>query len=126
MLEKRRIDFSPRSVVEIWNELEIMDEESDIVAEQNIALHYPTAMDFFVHKSNTSLFKVIKTGLLQAIKDGSFEALFLSVHEPFIEKTNLSQRKKFHLNNPTLPAQTPLANSSLWYPLAKNSLNRFH
>ena len=126
MLKKRRIDFFPRSVVEIWNELEIIQKKSNIVVEQNIALHYPTAMYFFVNKNNISLFNVIQSGLLQAIKDGSFEALVLSVHEPFIEKANLSQRKIFHLKNPTLPAQIPLENSSLWYQLPQNNLNRFH
>jgi hypothetical protein len=126
MLEKGRIDFFPRSVVEIWNELDMMHQDSDIVVEQNIALYYPTAMYFFVNKNNKSLFKVIKTGLWQAIKDGSFEALFLSVHKPFIEKANLSQRKIFHLNNPALPTQTPLTHSSLWYPLPKNNLTQLH
>ena len=119
MLEKKRIDFFPRSVVEVWGELEMMHEDSNIVVEQNIALYYPTAMYYFVDKNDISLFEDIKTGLSLAIKDGSFEALFLSVHEPLIKKANLPQRKIFHLENLILPAQTPLADSSLWYPLPK-------
>ncbi|WP_210401754.1 amino acid ABC transporter substrate-binding protein [Lacimicrobium sp. SS2-24] len=110
-LASRHGDFFPRSVVEIWDETEKAD---NIIIEPHIALHYPTAMYFFVNKKSAALARLIESGLEQLIASGEFEQLFLATHQDKIERAALQTRRVFRLNNPILPAATPLDRAELW------------
>ena len=116
MLEKGRIDFFPRSIVEIWGELN-GQANLDIVVERTTALVYPTAIYYFVRKENTTLYEDVQRGLRASIEDGSFEILFNDFHLPLIQKANLAERRFFKLNNPLLPAETPLEDPKLWFSI---------
>ena len=98
VLETHKADFFPRSVMEVLNEL-----------------YYPTALYFFVNKGNTTLARLIETGLKMAIEDGSFDALFMSTYEDALKQLDLSNRNTIVLDNTLLPEQTPLQDASLWY-----------
>ena len=54
MLTQSRGDFYPRSVVEIWAELESEQLDDDVGVEENLGVRYPTAMYFFVNKRNVT------------------------------------------------------------------------
>lgn len=105
-------DFFPRSVVEIWQEL---GKHESLVSEPHIALHYPTAMYFFVNKNNPSLARLIESGLEKLIVSGEFEQLFLAAHQQSLANAELDKRRIFQLENPVLPAATPLARKELWH-----------
>lgn len=105
-------NFFPRSVVEIWQEL---GKHENLISEPHIALHYPTAMYFFVNKNNQSLARLIESGLEKLISSGEFEQLFLAAHQQSLTKAELGKRRIFRLDNPILPAATPLARDELWH-----------
>jgi hypothetical protein len=105
-------DFFPRSVVEIWQEL---DKNEKLVSEPHIALYYPTAMYFFVNKNNQALARLIESGLEKLIASGEFEQLFLAAHQQSLANAGLNKRRIFRLDNPILPVATPLARDELWY-----------
>ena len=109
-----RIDYFPRGLQEIWSELDQHRSEG-LAAEPRLALHYPTAMYFFVNKRDTALAADITRGLERALRDGSFDALFQRHFGAQIKRAGLNERQVIELRNPLLPAQTPLADARLWY-----------
>ncbi|MBU2977341.1 transporter substrate-binding domain-containing protein [Alteromonas sp. C1M14] len=115
ILETNRADFFPRSVVEVENEIEAGYFSSDIVLDEHHAIYYPTAMYFFVNKGNTTLARLIETGLQMALEDGSFDALFFSTYESTLKDLKINERDTIFIDNPLLPPQTPVDDPTLWY-----------
>lgn len=119
ILSLSRAELFPRSVIEIWDELEI-HKASNITLEKNTIISYPAATYFFVSNSNMTLASIIESGLRQAHLDGSFDALFQKHYAKPIKKAKLSGRKHFRLSNPLLPKETPLHEKYLWFHLDKD------
>ncbi|QDG37847.1 amino acid ABC transporter substrate-binding protein [Alteromonas mediterranea] len=116
MIKQGKGDFFPRSVMEVTAELDAEGRRrSNLHLEPSMALYYPTAMYYFVSSSNKTLANLIETGLNRAIDDGSFDELFNSTYSSILASLNVKDRKIFTLENPLLPLETPLTNSSLWY-----------
>lgn len=113
MVNIERANFFPRSIVEIWEEVERA--EQNLVVEPHLAIRYPTATYFFVNKKNVVLAKLVETGFRRAIESGEFDKLFLKIHQEFLTKANIEQRTIFELNNPILPELTPKDDDRLWY-----------
>lgn len=114
MLKAHRIDAVPRSVNEIWSELA---RHPGLAAEPYLALHYPAADYFFVHRDNTALADEIRRGLELAQADGSFDRLLLGYYRGMLDKAALDQRRVIELSNPGLPPATPLARKEMWLTL---------
>ncbi len=114
MLLHSRADLFPRSIVEIWDEAKI-HQDDNIVVEPTKILIYPTAMYYFVAPNNKNLAIAIENGLRAALKDGSFDLLFNEYHAKLIKQANLNERQKYYLNNPTLPLATPITDEELWF-----------
>lgn len=115
MLYAERVDFFPRSVVEVWYEVERFS-EFDLAVVPDLVLHYPTAYYFFVHRDNQKLAEVIELGLNRAIEDGSFDELFLARFKEDIERSRLDQRRVIKLENPLFKQdEAPLSRPELWY-----------
>ncbi|XOV78679.1 MAG: amino acid ABC transporter substrate-binding protein [Aestuariibacter sp.] len=113
LIDNERANFFPRSIVEIWDELDI--NENNLVVEPHMAIRYPTATYFFFNRKNQVLANLIETGFRRAIASGEFDKLFLKVHQQFLSQANLSDRIIFELKNPILPEQTPKGEAALWY-----------
>lgn len=106
MLAVGRIDYFPRSVLEVVRELESRA-ELDLVIEPHICLHYPSTMYFFVSPSRVDLAAEITSGLERAQADGSFEHLFQQRFRECIDLLRLRERRIFELKNPSLPSDVP-------------------
>lgn len=116
MLASGRIDYFPRSVIEVVDELHAHGNKG-LMIEPSLMLWYPTAMYYFVHPDNDQLAGLIERGLEAAIADGSFDRLFIQTHAPLLKALAVNQRRVIRLTNPLLPDATPLARTALWYPL---------
>lgn len=114
MLIHRRADMFPRSIVEVWSELESQS-DLNLRVDSHVALFYPTAYYFFVTKDNVKLHAALKQGLERAIDNGDFERHFQHNFSKYIEKSNLSERNLISIDNPNLPALTPLNQKRLWF-----------
>lgn len=121
VISRFQADFFPRSVVEINSELAMDNIGSDLVLEEALAIYYPSAMYFFVNRSNPTLAKLIETGLQRAIADGSFNQLFLLHYQPVIEQLDIPNRRVFELENPLLTAETPTEDSRLWFTISSSA-----
>lgn len=114
MLEKGRVDAVPRNALEIADEALVLAHRN-IVIENNWVIYYPTASYFFVNPANKQLAKDLETGLRKTIADGSFEQLFQQFFSAHLTELKLKERNIIHLNNPLLPAETPVNEPQLWY-----------
>ncbi|RZT06304.1 ABC-type amino acid transport substrate-binding protein [Duganella sp. CF402] len=112
MLSSSRADYFPRSVFEVWNELDAFHWD-DLMVAPGLALHYPSAFYFFVRKSNPALVATIQQGLERMMADGSYARAFNDYFGDMLRRSALPLRRIFELNNPLLPAATPLARREL-------------
>lgn len=115
MLAARRFDYFPRPLRQAWVEAQHYA-NLGLVVEPHFALHFPSALYFFVNKDNAALAAVLEQGLRKAIADGSFERQFLAEHRAYIQRAALAQRRVFQLINPDWPTETPLPTREWWYP----------
>jgi hypothetical protein len=118
MLARGHIDYFPRSAMEIWPELDAHQGQHgniDFAVEETMAIHYPAALYFFVHKNNQQLADALENGLRLAIADGSMQQLFNQFFHATLNLSRLHERRVITLENPLLPKETPLANASYWF-----------
>ncbi|MEC8418211.1 MAG: amino acid ABC transporter substrate-binding protein [Pseudomonadota bacterium] len=115
LIKQGKADFFPRSVMEVSVEMAEEGRSSNLFIEPSMALYYPTAMYYFVNSNNVTLANLIETGLQRALEDGSFDALFYTTYAPIIAELDMNGRNVFTLENPLLPAETPLNDARLWY-----------
>lgn len=113
MLVSKRFDYFPRSINEIWDELE--NHAGTLEVESHIALHYYYDAYFMLNKKNTRLAEDIRQGLEKAIADGSFDRLFDQYHGERLRKSRLDQRTVIELKNPLLTPGTPSDRPELWH-----------
>ena len=113
MLSLARLDYFPRSVLEVRAELEA-HAELDLVIEPHLVLRYPSALYFFVAPGRTQLAADITQGLERAQANGSFERLFQQHFRETIDALHLGQRRVFELRNPSLPADVPVQRRDWW------------
>ncbi len=114
MLMAGRFDYFPRSVMEIWGEVEAHP-EVDMAIDPYVILHYPAAFYFYVHKENAKLAEILQRGLEVAVKDGSFNKLFYEYHRHEIINSHIENRRIIEIKNPYLNAKTPLDRKELWF-----------
>jgi hypothetical protein len=109
-------DVYPRGLVEIWDEI-ALEKGSPLAVQATVCLYYPAAIYFFLQRSveGKRVAERLETGLLKAVDDGSFDAVFNKYWGDIIKKADLSGKKIIRLNNPNLPQSTPLANKKLWF-----------
>ncbi|HEX4912063.1 MAG TPA: hypothetical protein VFV64_14990 [Permianibacter sp.] len=115
MLARARFDYFPRGVSEIGPELR-QHPALSLAMEQRLLLYYPSAMYFFVNPQAQRLAARLQSGLETALADGSFDRLFHE-HPAMQEALQLLRqpRRLLTLDNPLLPAETPLATARYWY-----------
>ena len=119
LLNKGRVNFVPRSIVEIWDE-EKRYKPMGLSVENSLLLRYPAAAYYFVAKDNEALANLIQKGLELSIQDGSFDKLFYAHHQAAIELANIPKRRVLELHNLELPLNTPLHRDELWYRASRH------
>lgn len=113
MLVAGRIDYFPRSILEIDAEL-TRHAQADLAIAPGLMLHYPAAAYFFVSPSRPELAVDLKAGLDAAAADGSFQRLHREFYGPLIKAHPVALDRVIRLHNPLLPQATPLARRELW------------
>lgn len=108
-----RADAFPRSVEEIWWEVERYGQGLTVVP--NLCLHYPAAVYYFVAPEEAELAEAIETGLQRLCASGAFDRLFMQYHSDDLARAKLGTRRVIELRNPLLSPQTPLDRPELWY-----------
>lgn len=116
MISRGQVDYFPRSVIEVSDEL-AAHQKAGIVIEQQHALVYPAAFYFFVNKEREQLAEDLEQGLNQLIKEGEFERLFNQYFASVLAELNIPARQVHRLGNNYLPSSVPIERTELWYKL---------
>ena len=114
MLDAGRFDYFPRAVIEIWAEAKNRPDAA-ITVDRHLLLHYPTALYFFFSPRNPELADSVRAGMQLALADGSFDRLFMQHYGASLQQVDFAARRVLELNNPLLPAATPLQQRELWF-----------
>lgn len=116
MLRLSRIDYFPRAVFEIDDELAHPMAEG-VAVERHVLLRYPAASYLFVRRDRPRLAAELQRGLEAAVADGSLARLFQQRFGDLVRRHRLAQRQQLVLKNPLLPPATPLDKPGYWFVL---------
>lgn len=122
LLRRERCDYFPRSIFEGPVEQKAFATlYPDLEFNTSVLLQYPFAMYFFVNKNNKVLAERLFKGLDRLAKSGELQA-FLQAHpiaRQVFPLSQFSQAVVFHLDNPLLPAETPLQERAYWLDIPR-------
>jgi len=113
MLAAGRIDYFPRSVLEIDAEL-AGGRHPELAIAPDLMLHYPAAAYLFVSPTRPELASALQAGLEAAVADGSFQRLHREQYGAVIKAHPVSPERVLKLTNPLLPPATPTQRRELW------------
>ena len=116
MLDFGRFDYFPRGVNEIYQEYETRRMSLPSLAiEPTLALYCPLPSYFFISPRHPKLADRIRRGMEIILENGVLDGLFEAYYRPVIERSKLKDRTIFRIDNPELPAATPLDRPELWF-----------
>lgn len=116
MLRLGRIDYFPRAVFELDDEM-ASPLGRGLAIEPHLLLRYPAASYLFVRPDRPRLAAELERGLQAAVADGSLARLFQQRFGDVIRRHQLARRRPLRLANPLLPAATPLDRPGYWFDL---------
>lgn len=100
-LDKQRFDCFSRGINEITYE-HSQHTEVNTAIEENLLIHYPYPLFFFVNANRPMLAKRLTLGLTRLQKNGTLAQLFAHYYEHRLSNLHLKERTIIHLENPTL------------------------
>jgi len=102
MLNRRRFDYIPRGVYEIYDELKARQSMlKDIVVEPTIALYIPTSSYIYVSPAEKRLAKRMKSGVIKLLANGELKKILNKYYANDISRAKLNGRKIFKIENPS-------------------------
>lgn len=113
MLAAGRIDYFPRSILEIDAEM-ASGRYPELAIAPDLMLQYPAAAYLFVSPTRPDLAAELKAGLEAAVADGSFQRLHREQYGPVIKAHPIAVDRVIKLSNPLLPPETPVNRRELW------------
>ncbi|MEH0166735.1 hypothetical protein [Roseateles microcysteis] len=115
MLHKRRIDYFPRSVLEVQGELS-SNSDLHLAVAPGFVLRYPAASYVFLSRRLQALVAPLTKALESLVNDGSLDRVFRRHFQSRLNALELSKRQILNLKNPLLPPETPLNKPGFWWP----------
>jgi hypothetical protein len=113
MLQQRRIDYYPRSALEVLDELQLPEAAGLDIATGGW-LRYPAASYFFLRPGLQGLATALEATLSTMADDGTLQALFEQRMGAVLQRLPLSAARSLALRNPLLPSGTPLRRANYW------------
>ena len=115
-LEFERVDYFPRGVIEIYDELEIKQSGyPNLCVEPKLALYFPTPCYFFVSPSHPLLADRIRRGLETMVETGELKKMVEEEYGESIQRAKLNSRYVFMIENSLLSDETPFSRKNLWF-----------
>lgn len=116
MLATKRIDYIPRGINEIYDELEFYGKSmKNLVVAPGVALYIPAPTYIFVSPSAPRIAERLKEGVEMMVENKMLESIFNRFYSEKIAKADLGNRTIIKIENPGLPPLTPLDNKKLWW-----------
>jgi len=99
LVDMGRVDMFPRSIIEVWQELDA-HRELNLTVNDSIVLHYPLAQYFFFRKENQHQADIVRKGFEKLIASGEYDVLFTAHFAPILRRSNLAVKQIIELENP--------------------------
>lgn len=115
VLANKRIDYIPRGVNEIYDEIAQNPDKDILMVEPNLALYIPAVTYIFVSPKNERLAERLTKGLEKMVASAQLTELFDKYYAKKIEQANLADRRIIYLKNPNLPSNTPVERKEFWF-----------
>lgn len=123
MLEKKRFDYIPRGVHEIYDEISLRNKElPNLVVEPNLAIVIPSPYYIFVSNHAPRIAERLEIGLESMVDQGILKQMLKKYYARFIQKANIKHRRVLHVGNESLPPETPLNERKYWIDLLIDDL----
>ncbi len=118
MAEGGRFDGFPRGANEPWAEIASRT-ELGLTVDTDLVLIYRLPFYLFVRPEDKKLAEAIHRGFERALSNGQFDAYFYNdpMVKDALERSNMKNRREFHLVNPNLHPSTPLDRKDYWLDL---------
>lgn len=129
MMSLGRFDFFPRSIYEIYPEIERRKNEGlSFDVEKSLALYVPVPRYFFISPKFPRLAQRIAAGFEIIIKNGDYDRYVMARYGDAIKQTDLCSRRLFVIPNSELTKETPLARKELWFSCTQTNskINKQH
>lgn len=98
LLHRRRVDYLPRSIFEVWSEAEhFRNRHLEVV--ESFAVYYPISFNYYLNKDNQHLAELLQKSLYLLSENGDFDTLFSIVWQDSLAKSNLDKKLIFKINN---------------------------
>mgnify|MGYP000044157530 FL=1 len=115
MLKSNRLDYMPRGVYEVYDELNMRQSElTDIVVEPTLALHLPMPTYVYVSPNEPRLAERLEKGLLKLIETGIITKILLKYYDEDIKKADIPNRRLISINNPFTPGEDKFNTHRFW------------
>lgn len=117
MLNRGRFDALPRGLGEIQREFDGRKVlYPDLQIETTLLIHYPLPVYIWFQRSpaGAKLSARLEEGLRAMIADGTYDAIFRKYYRANLAELDVAHRRVLQLDNPLLPADTPLGDPRLW------------
>lgn len=98
LLHKKRVDYLPRSIFEVWSEVEHFRNKNLEVVE-SFALYYPISFNYYLNNENKKLAELLLESLQLLSKKGDFDTLFSIVWQDSLARSDLDNKKIFDVKN---------------------------
>lgn len=109
-------DVYSRSAVELWREVGVLNLDlTQFAIVPDVALHYPLADFFYVHRDQEALAKRIERGLTKLHENGELQALLEQFHGEDLRRSQLNQRRIFTLTDLGWSLSEPPIAAHWWY-----------
>lgn len=115
MLNNHRIDYIPRAIYEVFDELsERQSKIENVVIAPNIALYAPMVSYFYVSPKTPLLAKRIELGLQKMVENGDLKSIFNRYYSEEITKAQLKGRTIIEIDNPYFNDASIRENNAMW------------
>ncbi|WP_394130410.1 hypothetical protein [Shewanella maritima] len=115
MLDRQRFDYVPRGIHEIYEELELREQQlTGLTVEPNLALYIPAPFYVFVSPNQPRLHQRLSQGLELMVQQGELASMLKLYYADYIERAAIAKRVILDVGNPVLPEKTPIDRKELW------------
>ncbi len=114
MLNHNVIDYIPRGINEIYDEIAVR-QPNKVIVEPQLIIFLPAPTYIFVSPNEVRLAERIEAGLEKMVSDGSLKALFYEFYTDDLEKADINNRRVITITNPDLPKSIPFDRPELWF-----------
>lgn len=116
MLARKRFKYIPRSISEIYDEIDRHPGEFyDFVVEPSLVLYIPSATYIFVSRESPRIADRLKEGLEMMVDNGDLLKIFNRFFFNSIVRADVKNRKIIYVDNPYLPPRVPVSDKNLWF-----------